>query len=219
MRATRRLFSAAFVETSLALPKDFGVRVIPSFVTEEEEASLEACCAPSLQKKPWERDHFDAVIKNYRESQILASKLPPPAAAAVARALAHFPAAAGAPLDTVHALELSPTGCIDAHVDSVKFSGGVVAGLCLRSEALMHLLPDEGAAEEGRAPTALAAKKNSSPLVKVLLPRRCLYLLTGEARYGWGHAIPLQGTFYGRTVARGPQGRLSVMLRDALVAR
>ncbi|CAN0326924.1 unnamed protein product, partial [Phaeothamnion confervicola] len=38
-----------------------------------------------------------------------------------------------------HAIDLAPEGFIKPHVDSVKFSGRVVAGLSLVSAAVMRL--------------------------------------------------------------------------------
>jgi alkylated DNA repair protein alkB family protein 7 len=229
---------AALVRAPYALPENFGVRVLPEFFSHAEEEALDTFCSALLRKRPWETHHFDSVITNYRETQAALSRLCAPGAGVVARALREFPPQGprvGAPMDALHALELSPQGSIGAHVDSVKFSGGVVAGLSLRSDALMVLTVDEGAAAEGRAPTAAAWAAAAAtaaaagapapapapaPAVTILLPRRSLYLLTGEARFGWAHALPLWGCFEGRgVVARDPaRGRLSIILRDQLPA-
>ena len=40
-----------------------------------------------------------------------------------------------------HAIDLSKDGRLDAHVDSVKFSGGIVAGISLLSDSIMRLRP------------------------------------------------------------------------------
>jgi len=206
-----------FVECAFPLKKDFGIRIIPDFITEAEESLLDAFCSRLLRAKPLEVDHFDSVIRNYRETQHGIKNLCDAGRAVIARALGEFPADAGPPMPSFHAIELSPSGVIDAHVDSVKFSGGVVAGLCCRSDAVMLLTPDADAAAQGLVPTAPAVPPGSpAPVITLFLPRRSLYLLTGEARYGWGHAVPLAGTFQGQAVARAPTGRLSLMLRDEL---
>jgi alkylated DNA repair protein alkB family protein 7 len=225
--ALATLADAGLIQSPRPLPADFGLAVLPDFFSAEEEAALDAHCSGALAKCPWEASHFDAVIQHYRERQLPLAGLPPLGAAVVARAQGAFPpqgGAVGPHMDVLHVLELAPRGAIAPHVDSVKFSGAVVAGLCLRSEALLQLTVDAGAAGEGRAPTAAAWARAAQPAalqaqplqVTALLPRRCLYILTGEARYGWAHALPLGGEWQGRSVVRGPRGRLSIILRDVL---
>ena len=104
-------------------------------------------------------------------------------------------------LPEVHILDLSAEGRISFHVDSPKFSGGLVAGLCLGSDAVMSLR---------REPPA----RGAGDMVRLLLPRRCLYSLTGEARYDWAHAVlPGPQRWRGAEVVKGR--RVTLMLRDA----
>ncbi len=111
----------------------------------------------------------------------------------------------------VHVLDLQPepSGRIDNHVDSVKFSGEVVAGLSLLSPAVMRL-----------------RHETSDRVVDLFLPERSLYILSGESRYNWGHAIVSREgatgepgfrpvTFRGHPVTRGR--RISIIFRDELV--
>jgi alkylated DNA repair protein alkB homolog 7 len=189
-------------------PESFGIKVYPNFLNTDEEESLISAADASLSRRMWEEGHWDAVIKNYRETQVLVSRLAPLARTATTRAAANFPAGplTGLPQASVHFLELSPSGEILAHVDSIKFSGGIVAGLCLLSDAVMLLTPDPPQENEGMIP----------PMIKILLPRRSLYTLSGTARYKWAHAIP-SGTilFKDKPIVR--ERRISVMLRDELV--
>jgi alkylated DNA repair protein alkB family protein 7 len=190
-------------------PESFGIQVYPNFLNTDEEESLISAADASLSRRIWEEGHWDAVIKNYRETQVLVSRLAPLARTATTRAAANFPAGplTGLPQASVHFLELSPSGEILPHVDSIKFSGGIVAGLCLLSDAVMLLTPDPPPQEnEGTIP----------PMIKILLPRLSLYTLSGTARYKWAHAIP-SGTilFKGKPIVR--ERRISVMLRDELV--
>ncbi len=184
------------------------MRVQRDFVSHAEEAALASECAAFLAKLDYEEGHWDGVISQYKEVQRDVSVLSAGSQAALRRAQAAFPARArglGAPLPFFHALELAAGGSISAHVDSVKFSGGVVAGLCLLSDAVLVLTPDP-------PPPAGGAREEA----RVLLPRRCFYSLSDDARYAWAHAVPAgaAATFRGAPVARGR--RLSVMLRDAL---
>lgn len=201
-----------FWDSSRPFSPSFGVRVHADFMTEGEEAALSSECDSFLRRLDYETGHWDGVISNYKEVQrdIRTPSLSAASQAVLRRAQAAFPAGArngGTPLPFFHALELAEGGSISAHVDSVKFSGGVVAGLCLLSDAVMVLTPDP----EGAPCPAPAA-----PEVRLLLPRRCFYTLTDEARYAWAHAVPAgaAATFRGAAVKRGR--RLSVMLRDAL---
>lgn len=202
----------------------FGVAVYPSFLTPDEEAALVALAESALSGRRWEEGHWDGVIRGYREAQRAIASFAGNAlaAGAVARALRAFPRDAGPPEPAIHALELRADGAIDAHVDSVKFSGGVVAGLCLLSSAVMHLTPavadaGGGACGEGERAGGVRAGDGGAldapARVSVLLPQRALYVLSGPARYHWAHAIPA-GTpeFRGAPVLR--QRRISIMLRD-----
>ena len=183
----------------------FGINVLPEFLSEEEEASLVRTAGDTLGRRGWEDGHWDGVIRGYREGSVSVSRLSPISRASVARAAARFPKGprTGEPQSSIHFLELSAAGEILAHVDSVKFSGGIVAGLCLLSDAVMELVPEP------------EAGSLASP-IRILLPRRALYTLSGAARYEWAHSIPAGAPmFKGRAVTR--ERRISVMLRDELV--
>jgi alkylated DNA repair protein alkB family protein 7 len=196
--------TASFVEhlpPEFPTPAAFGLHIMPSFLSEPEHDALVSSATALLARARFEDGHWDAVIRNYRESQALVRALPPVARAAVERALARFPVGARAPLPAAHFIELAPAGDIGAHVDSVKFSGGVVAGLCLLSDAVMELTEDPPRA----APL--------TPATRLLLPRRALYVLSGAARFRYAHAIPAGAIAFGGTrVVRAR--RISVMLRD-----
>lgn len=189
----------------------FGVTVHAEFLSEAEHAALLQSAETLLARTRFETNHFDGVIHGYREQQTRIEKLHPVARAAVERALQLFPPSASAPLPTAHFLELAEDGAIAPHVDSIKFSGGVVAGLCLVSDAVMLL---ERSADGGAAMIDGAATDGEPP-TRLLLPKRALYILSGAARYEYAHSIPAGApTFRAAAVPRAR--RLSVMLRDQL---
>ena len=101
-------------------------------------------------------------------------------------------------LPAVHVIDLKRGGRIGAHVDSVKFSGGLVAGLSLSSDAEMILRPYD---EERDAPV-------EGKEARITLPRRSLYVMSGEARYAFTHEV--SGELGGEPRAR----RISLMFRD-----
>ena len=81
-------------------------------------------------------------------------------------------------------------------MDSVKFSGGVVAGLSLVSAAVMRLVRQDA---QG------AVSEADEDHVDLLLAPGSLYVLQGPARFEYAHAI-VEDAGRGR--------RLSVIFRD-----
>jgi hypothetical protein len=106
----------------------------------------------------------------------------------------------------IHVIDLHKIGYIDRHVDSVKFSGGFVCGLSLLCPAIMTLTP-EGAS----GPLPLPG-----PPPRFLMPPNSLYVMRGDARYKYAHAVrsPADGeqVWKGREI--GSERRISLMFRD-----
>ncbi|XP_045454366.1 alpha-ketoglutarate-dependent dioxygenase alkB homolog 7, mitochondrial [Melitaea cinxia] len=172
------------------------MRVLPNFITEEEEASLLGEVEPQLKRMRYEFDHWDNAIEGYRETERSQWNAQNSAVLARVRAVA-FPAQAQL-LPHAHVLDLAPAGHIRPHVDAVRFCGDTIAGLCLLSRAVMRLAHAE------RAHLALDA----------LLPRRCLYVMTGAARYQFSHALlgGAHSAWRGERVARSR--RVAVIARQ-----
>jgi len=188
----------------------FGVYIYPNFITDHEHTVLCTEVEPLLKKRHLETNHWDGVIQGYKEIPRSLLQVSPFFANIAQRIQAQFPQPSGTPMNYVHILDLAaePEGRIDGHVDSIKFSGSIVAGLCLLSPAIMRLSHETSSAE-----------------VDLHLPPYCLYILTGEARYYWKHAIisgqgqkldssyqPL--LFKGKPIIRNR--RISLMFRDEL---
>ncbi|CAG9791130.1 unnamed protein product [Diatraea saccharalis] len=114
------------------------MRIIPNFITEQEETTLLAELEPVLKRMRYEFDHWD------------------------------------------------------------NFCGGVIAGLCLLSSAVMRLEHPE--------------KKHLA--VDALLERRCLYIMRGVARYNMSHSVcgTSDSVWRGATVPR--RRRVAVILRQ-----
>jgi len=107
-----------------------------------------------------------------------------------------------------HAIDLKRDGALNPHVDSVRFSGYLVAGLSLLSSGIMRLKPaatgeddddddnnsdDDNGTAAGAAITTTAKEGH----VDLLLPPRSLYALTGVGRYGYSHELlPDASTFW-----------------------
>jgi alkylated DNA repair protein alkB family protein 7 len=173
--------------------------VVPHFVTSAEHDALAAEAQASLRRRQYEKGHWDGVIRGFREAQKPLGAWPAGCRAVFERVHARFPSpSTQAPMPSVHVLDLAADGVIQRHVDSVKFSGDIVAGISLLSDGVMRL-----------------RHETSDAVIALHLPARSLYMLCGEARYHWGHEVPA-GTvdFKGTPVTRGR--RVSLIIRDEL---
>ncbi|XP_068130303.1 alpha-ketoglutarate-dependent dioxygenase alkB homolog 7, mitochondrial [Hyperolius riggenbachi] len=173
-----------------------GLRLAPGFVTEEEEAELCRELEPVLRKKRYEAGHWDDAIHGFRELERL--QWSPGCTAVLQRVREKAFSPEEAQLSLVHVLDLQKEGYIKPHVDSVKFCGSTIAGLCLLSSSIMRL----------------ACVQNPEERADLLLPRRCLYIISGAARYDFTHEIlrDEESFFNGEHVARGR--RISVICRN-----
>ena len=148
-----------------------GIKVWPDFVTEAEEMTLMKEIDRKWRRLKYQQNHWDNAIQNYRELE-----------------LSRWSSVSASILETVrgsafknddrlknltHVLDLHEDGVITAHVDSTRFCGRALAGLCLLSPCVMKFT------------------KVAEPDVwyKVLLSRRCLYLMEDDARYDYSHQI------------------------------
>lgn len=203
-------FSSSSPSSSSSIQQSFGVTVYFSFLTQQEHDALVQETDKLLQTRRLESGHWDGVIQGYKEIPRSLLQVSPLFLSVAKRAQNLFPQPSGTPMNYVHILDLAaePEGRIDGHVDSVKFSGSIVAGICLLSPAVMRL-----------------SHETSNSYVDLYLPKFCLYILTGEARYYWKHAIlAAQGkpgdvnyqpvVFKGKPILR--DRRISLMLRDEL---
>lgn len=175
--------------------EELGLRVYPQFISEVEEALLLGEVEPLLNKKKYESSHWDKVIATYRE---LEKSRWTPASQEVLQRVRDFISKDTNWLAAVHVLDLDERGHIGPHVDSVKFSGGIVAGLSMLSDCVMRFRHEE-----------------TGHLVEALLPRLSLYAMTNEVRYKYSHEIQdAVALFRGHTVRR--TRRVSIMFRDEL---
>ncbi|XP_069804013.1 alpha-ketoglutarate-dependent dioxygenase alkB homolog 7, mitochondrial isoform X2 [Dendropsophus ebraccatus] len=137
-----------------------GLTVQPDFITAEEEAALCRELEPVLRKKRYESGHWDDAIHGFRE--IERQHWSPDSSAILQRVRDKaFPPGENQ-LSLVHVLDLQKDGYIKPHVDSVKFCGSTIAGICLLSSSIMRLVSVDNPGERA----------------DLLLPRRCLYVLS-----------------------------------------
>lgn len=159
----------------------------------------------------YERGHWDSAIQQYRETELVDED---ENLKAILHPLRRFleenhtrsSCSNGTKSFTgswlpCHTIDLDEKGSLNAHVDSIRFSGNLVAGLSLLSSSVMRLKP---------------ADATSHGSVDLYLPPWSLYVLSGVSRYEYTHELLPSGSFYqGNSVERGQ--RLSVIFRDAKV--
>jgi len=172
--------------------------VANDFITQAEHDSLVEEVTSKLKRMKYETTHIDSVITGYREAPI-SNWINPANRAVVDRVLELFK---GEKLQflPVHALDLQADGHIDPHVDNVKYSGGIIAGLSLLSEAIMRLTQEKDAAAK----------------VEVVIKPRSLYIQRRTCRYEFAHSIlgPKEKPLLLAEGLVQRQRRISLMFRD-----
>lgn len=170
--------------------------VIPDFITKAEEEILMKEVEPHLKRLKYEFDHWDDAIHGFRE--IERSRWSQRASSIVARARATAFPDSCQQLPQTHVLDLAKSGVIKPHVDSVRFCGNIICGLCLLSDAVMRLRHVE----------------LKDQIVDVLLRRGSLYIMRDEARYNFSHEVlgEEESFFQGERVVR--DRRVSIMSRN-----
>lgn len=199
-------------------------------VITEEQASVisNEILGHRMRRKRYEKGHWDSVITDYKEMELYdiheivesmkdendISDVSENIQATMANVVwkirnllqqnhAIAPATKWLPC---HAIDLKKEGQLSAHVDSVRFSGHMVAGLSLLSPAIMRLKEEE-------------EEEKSETFVDLYLPPNSLYVLTGVGRYEYSHELLPDGSVFGaeqkNSVVVPREQRLSIIFRDA----
>lgn len=216
--------------------------VYPNIISESDEQNLISILETKFKRRRYEQGHWDSVIVKYREVELfdeemdnLKSFLEP---------IRNFISLQHGPPDGIesttattndevaqslyfsgdwlpcHAIDLHEDGSLNAHVDSVRFSGNLVCGLSLLSDSIMRLKPSTDNATNNYDHSDARDKpnilsNNNVQYVDMLLPTRSLYVLSGISRYKYSHELLPSGQLFRNdfTVQRGR--RLSIIFRDA----
>jgi alkylated DNA repair protein alkB family protein 7 len=166
---------------------------------------------PCVQRRRYEQGHWDSAIVKYKETELDDEFLTPDILAIFDRlrvSLTEKHLACDGTVEWLpcHAIDLHADGQLNPHVDSVRFSGEIVAGLSLLSPSIMRLKPSEDAIGEWK----------DGPMdghVDLLLPPCSLYCLSGPSRFRYSHELLASGlSFRGQPVTR--DHRLSIVFRD-----
>ena len=188
-----------------------------------------------IRSRRYEKGHWDAVITDYKEIELPSFDMEDNVSKIIDRTRRFLLETHLDRDDTFlppHAIDLKADGGLHAHVDSVRFSGGMVAGISLLSSSIMRLKPspDGLPTADGTAETRTQAKDNSGPdngenvqdnvWVDLLLPPLSLYVLTGVCRYRYSHELLESGQTFemqgsNETTVVDRERRISVIFRDA----
>ena len=193
-------------------------------------------------RRRFEKGHWDAVIRHYKEVELIEddgslSETTLDVLQRIRQHLAeqHFSIKTNTTPIWLpsHAIHLKQEGELHAHVDSVRFSGDIVAGLSLGSTSIMRLQP--AAPEEIASRGGEESKENKygdddstttnrdhslhggqNSYVDLLLEPRSVYALTGNSRYLFSHELrPDKAVFLPTHTVVERQDRFSIIFRDA----
>ncbi len=240
-------------------------RVYENFISEEEGQALVGDALTRMRRKRFEHGHWDAVITEYKEVEIpipsdgpafqlsSSSRTAPSSesCAAMERVRRHIyknhfhddkcgenrsdPGSRVVDWLPCHAIHLRKDGCLTAHVDSVKFSGDIVAGISLLSSSIMRLKPaspgelaqandteglsiydsSRSPAEGTTEPSGNGKSLENAGHVDLYLPPLSLYILSGVSRYRYTHELlPSGSTFGPNQIIVDRDDRISIIFRD-----
>lgn len=100
-----------------ALRRDW--KLVQNFITGEEEAALVKELSPMLEKMPWNCNHLDQAIYNYRETLISTTQNYPTLHRLAERQIFPMFQRLQKSLLPIHVLDLNATGRILKHVDNI----------------------------------------------------------------------------------------------------
>lgn len=109
-----------------------------------------------------------------------------------------------------HTIDLHANGELNAHVDSIRFSGDIVAGLSLLSTAIMRFVPAPQPSSEENYDMRIEPIR----YIDALLPPRSLYVMAGSIRYDYTHEILPTGSSFAGGAPLTRARRLSIIFRD-----
>ena len=201
-------FSQAGTLSGLVSPND--CIVFNNFLGEQEHDNLvdeilhsgNDVSLQRFRKKRYEVDHWDGVINKYKELERPLLLWSEKNVATLRRTEAFIHSYLRSHLNNnfdndwlhPHVIDVAEDGYILPHVDSIKFSGIVVAGLSLLSQRNMHLrLPEQ---------------TDELPCIELTLPSRSLYILSNKARFELAHSIECNSS---------SKRRISIIFRDTVV--
>jgi hypothetical protein len=184
--SSKRWLSNITTNNKLWNNNQFGFYLFNNIITQTQATSLSYEAIKFLQYKPYEIDHYDHVIKNYREKQVGLGKWSIENRALLTKIQEIIQQTTqldiNKPFMDPHIIELKPSGRIDAHVDSVKYGGEVVAAISLQSKRrLIMTYPNTNQQQQQQHQQNIAFELDLEPC--------SLYIMSKQSRYELAHAI------------------------------
>jgi alkylated DNA repair protein alkB family protein 7 len=184
------------------------LKVYDNIISDDESLELCQYIDNQVKRKRYQNDHFDHVIANYREFELINhnnTKLE-----SIINRITQI-VKQNSKIDNIqllnpHIIDLAEDGYIGPHVDSIKFSGHLIAGLSLLSTRLLRL---------EREFSSPVNNSNGRDCIELYVKPKSLYILTNELRYEYTHSI--LGKYCTPTKLEQPaqiERRLSIMFRD-----
>ena len=198
-KCTRRYSAVSLIDSTdvkdLNLLKD--VHVMSDAITKAEHETLVRECERSLKRRRYETGHWDGVIESFRE--ITKRDWTLESRKVFERLIESDPVEKLELKEFLppHVLDLSKDGFIKPHIDSIIASGQMVAGISLLSPAVMVL-------------------SRESESLRILLPPRSFYVLSGTARFEFKHEILPGTTKWTDDSSIVRDRRISIILRDEI---
>ena len=192
---------------ALSVLKDnCAVRVFNEVISVTQERALIDEIDPLLSRRRFQRDHWDQVIVGYKEIERShwINPMNESTVMNIRDEITRIVTQQSFSWLPVHIIELEKEGFITPHVDSIKFSGGLVCGLSLLSPAVMKLSLSEH---------PLASDDEAQ--VHLILPPRSLYILSGAARYDFAHSIEKGLNIHGKHASEFLEAS-AVLSKDAV---
>lgn len=182
------------------------VQVFNEVISVTQERALIDEIDPLLSRRRYQRDHWDQVIVGYKEIERphWSNPMNESTIDAIRDKITRIVKQQSFSWLPVHVIELEKEGFITPHVDSIKFSGGLVCGLSLLSPAVMKL----SLSEEHMI-------SDDETQVHIVLPPRSLYILSGAARYKFAHSIEKGLNIHGKHASEFPEAS-AVLSKDAI---
>lgn len=250
-------YDMKYVNTIYA-PSDFDVSsavVYPNVITNDESNIIIKELISLLKRRRYEKGHWDSVIIKYKEIELIQQQhnnvnttneilhdiiyrirndilIPNHTNDNNSNSTTNWL--------PCHVIDLHVDGELNAHVDSIRYSGNIIAGLSFQCHSIMRLRPSIQESQDqqqdqdqeqhdqqqqyGQLIQDHNHNNNNQHYIDLLLPINSLYVLSGMSRYNYTHEIlsandsyqsPMITSSTANDMKFRNTNRISIIFRDA----